>query len=93
MGINCLGTGPVVLGWGTIVWVLLGKRVGFLGGSDGQESACDVGDPSSILEEDPQRRAWHPTPVFLPDPIDRGALVGCSITESDTFMETGGFVG
>ena len=62
----------------------------FLGGSDGQESACDVGDPSSILEEDPQRRAWHPTPVFLPgESHGQRSLVPCSVAESDTFMETG----
>ena len=41
---------------------------GFPGGSDGKESACNVGD----LGFDPSvgkilwRRDWQPTPVFLP---------------------------
>ena len=34
----------------------------FPGGSVGKESACNAGDLGSI----PQRRAWQPTPVFLP---------------------------
>jgi len=34
-------------------------------GSDGKESACNVGDPGSILGLIPWRRAWQPTPVFL----------------------------
>ena len=33
---------------------------GFHGGSDGKESACNVGDQGSW------RRNWQPTPVFLP---------------------------
>ena len=41
--------------------------LGFLGGSDGKESACNAGDPGSTLSwEDPKRREWQPTPVFLP---------------------------
>ena len=40
---------------------------GFPGGSDSKESACDTGDSGSILgQEDPQKREWLPTPVFLP---------------------------
>ena len=41
---------------------------GFPGGSDGKESACNVGDLGSIpgLGRFPWRRAWQPTPVFLP---------------------------
>ena len=37
-------------------------------GSDSKESACNVGDQGSIpgLRKSPQRRAWQPTPVFLP---------------------------
>ena len=31
------------------------------GGSNGQESACNVGDPGSI----PRRRKWQSTPVFF----------------------------
>ena len=41
---------------------------GFHDGSDGKESACNVGrsrfDP--WVGKIPQRRAWQPTPVFLP---------------------------
>ena len=38
--------------------------MGFPGGSDGKESACNVGDLGSIswLGKSP----WQPTPVFLP---------------------------
>ena len=41
---------------------------GVPGGSDNKESACSVGDLSSIdswVEKIPWRRAWQPTPVFL----------------------------
>ena len=39
--------------------------MGFLGGSDGRESACDAGDMGSILgSEDPLGRLL--IPVFLP---------------------------
>ena len=36
--------------------------------SDGQESACNAGDLGSIpgIRKIPWRRAWQPTPVFLP---------------------------
>ena len=38
------------------------------GGSDGKESACNAGDLASIpgLERSSRRKAWQPTPVFLP---------------------------
>ena len=36
--------------------------LGFPGGSDGKESTRNAGDLSLI----PWRRAWQPTPVFLP---------------------------
>ena len=40
--------------------------LGFPGGSDGKESACSAGELGSIPgQEDPLRRAWQPTPVFL----------------------------
>ena len=41
---------------------------GFFGGSAGKESTCHVGDLGSIpgLVRSPGRRAWQPTPVFLP---------------------------
>ena len=41
---------------------------GFPSGSDGKESACNGGDLGLIpgLGRSPWRRAWQPTPVFLP---------------------------
>ena len=41
---------------------------GFPGGSDAKESTCNAGDLSLIPEfgKLPWRRAWQPTPVFLP---------------------------
>ena len=38
---------------------------GFCSGSDGEESACNTGDASSILDVG-RRRKWQPNPVFLP---------------------------
>ena len=38
--------------------------LGFPGGSDGKESAWNVGDP--WVGKIPWRRAWQPTPVFFP---------------------------
>ena len=51
--------------------VLIGElrfSKGFLGGSDGKESTCNAGNLGSIPElgRCPWRRAWQPTPVFLP---------------------------
>ena len=42
--------------------------MGFPGGSDGKESACNAGDQGSILGwgKIPWRRKWQNTPVFLP---------------------------
>ena len=41
---------------------------GFPGGSDGKESACNVGDPGFTpwVGKIPWRRKWQPTSVFLP---------------------------
>ena len=42
---------------------------GFPGGSDGKGSSCNAGDLGSIprsVGKIPWRRAWQPTPVFLP---------------------------
>jgi len=39
------------------------------GGSDGKESACNIGDLGSLspwVGKSPWRRAWQPTPVLLP---------------------------
>ena len=43
-----------------------GLVLGFPGGSDGTESACNAGDQGSIprLGKIPWRREWLPTPVF-----------------------------
>ena len=54
---------------------------GFPGGSDGKESACNAGDLGSIpgLGRFPWRRAWQPTPLFLPGGSHgQRSLVGCS---------------
>ena len=42
--------------------------MGFPGGSDGKESACNMGDLGLIpgSGRSPWRRPWQPTPVFLP---------------------------
>ena len=42
--------------------------VGFPGGSDGRESACNAGTPrfDPWLGKIAWRRAWQPMPVFLP---------------------------
>ena len=40
-------------------------KVGFPGGPDSKESACNAGDLSSSRKV-PWRRKWQPTPVFLP---------------------------
>ena len=64
--------------------------VGFPGGSHGKEPACSMGDLGSIprLGRFPWRRAWQPTPVFLPgEPHGQRSLVGCSpsgLKELDT---------
>ena len=38
--------------------------MGFPGGSDGKESACD--EVQSLGWKDPLEEAWQPTPLFLP---------------------------
>ena len=49
--------------------------MGFQGGSDGKESACNGGDLGSIprLGRFPWRREWLPTPVFRSGEVSRGA--------------------
>ena len=44
------------------------ERLGFSGGSDGKKSTCNERDLGLIpgLGKIPWRRAWQPTPVFLP---------------------------
>ena len=42
--------------------------LGFPGGSDGKEYACHAGEPCLVpgSRRFPWRRAWQPTPIFLP---------------------------
>ena len=64
--------------------------LGFLGGSDGKESVFDAGDLGSVPRSGrfPWRRAWKPTPIFLPgESHGQRRLAGCSPwghKESDT---------
>ena len=54
---------------------------GYAGGSDGKESVCNAGDQGSIPGSGkiPWRRAWQPTPVFLPGEFHgQRSLVGYS---------------
>ena len=49
-------------------------------GPNGKESACNAGDLGLIPgQEDPWRRAWQPTPVFLPGEFhEQRSLAGYS---------------
>ena len=60
-------------GWGGLK-SSVGLRKGLLCGSDGKESACNVGDPSlPWIEKTPWSRKWQLAPVFLPgQSMDRG---------------------
>ena len=53
----------------------------FPGDSEGEESACNGGDPGLIPGlEIPWRREWLPTPVFLPgESHGQRSLVGYSL--------------
>ena len=59
---------------------------GFPGGSDGKQSSCN--QVQYLGQEDPWRRKWQPTPVFLPEESHGlSSLVGYSqlgVKESDT---------
>ena len=61
-------------------------------GPSGKESACNAGATgSSWVGNMPWRRAWQPTPVFLPGESPQRTLVGYSPQghkESDTTEET-----
>ena len=71
-------------------WVPCGypSYLGFPGGSDGKESAGNMGnryDP--LVRKIPWRRAWQPTPVFLPgESLGQRSLAGYSpwVTKSPT---------
>ena len=49
-------------------YIILKYNLGFHGGSDGKESACDVREAGSISRSGrpPWRKKSQPTPVFLP---------------------------
>jgi len=60
--------------------------VGFPGGSDGKESACNAGDQEGLnpcVGKILWRREWLPTPVFLPGEFcGQRSLVGLQTMES-----------
>jgi len=60
--------------------------MGFLGGSDDKESACNLEDLSSIpgSGRSPWRREWLPTPVFWPgEPHGQRNLVGKELNTTE----------
>ena len=60
------------------IWPSILSKLGFLGGSDSKESACNAQDPVSG-EEEPLEKEWLPTPVFLPGEFHvQRSLVGYS---------------
>ena len=60
--------------WLLMTWLLpfidyhVLSNMGFPGGSDSKESPCNAGEPEfdPWVGKIPWRRAWQPTPVFLP---------------------------
>ena len=57
-----------VISWGSLIWEMVRVRVGFPGGISGKEPACQCRrcgfDP--WVGKISWRRAWQPTPIFLP---------------------------
>ena len=73
-------SGLCILSWGTLDCKLhprirppFGDPLGFPGGSDGKESACDAGDLSLIPESGRSPGKGNGNPL-LEKPMDRGAL-------------------
>ena len=73
--ITCMGYAYVIKSWNhvSIMPLLLNSVVasyllGFPGGSDSKESACNVGRPrfNPRVGKIPWRRKWQPTSIFLP---------------------------
>ena len=64
--------------------------MGFPGGSDGKESACNAGDPDLIpgLGRFPWRRERLPTPVFWPGEF-HGLYSSWAHKESDMTEQLG----
>ena len=55
----------MILVWA--VFTVIAPVKDFPGGSDGKESACSVGGLGSVPGgKIPWRRAWQPSPVFMP---------------------------
>ena len=56
------------MGYTNLYLVTPTVSLGFLGGSDGKESACNARDLGSIpgSERSPGEGDWQPIPVFLP---------------------------
>ena len=49
---------------------MFNSHLGFPGGSDGKESACNAGDRvPSLGQEDPLEKGMQPTLVFLPGEV------------------------
>ena len=69
-------------------YCLLATTMGFLGGSDGKESACSVGDPASIPGSGRPPGEGNGYPVkcsCLENSMDRGdwQSTACEVAESD----------
>ena len=64
-----LGVLPTGLPGKSLLYPLLELKKGFPGGTSGKEPACQCSRAEmrvpSLDREDPWRRAWQPTPVFL----------------------------
>ena len=72
--ISMKGQIVTILGFGS----QMASVVGFPGGADRKESACQCTFYPWVRKV-PWRRAWHPTPVFLPGKShEHRSLVGCS---------------
>ena len=62
--------------WECILTQYLFLFLGFLGGSDGKESACNAGDPGSIPGSGRSPGEGNGNPLqypYLGNPMDRGA--------------------
>ena len=78
------------MGWVLLIFIIHVVILGFPGGSDSKEYAYNCGRPGfhPWFQKIPWRRAWQPTPVFLPGEFHgQRRLVGYSLwdcKESDT---------
>ena len=75
-GLGMCYTCIIILAELFIVWIW--KKLGFSGGPDGKESACNAGF-NPWVRKIPCRSEWLPTPIFLPGEFHgQSSLVGCS---------------